>query len=71
MNKACLKDGWLYTGDLGYIDSDVFLYVVDRRTDLIISGGENIYPTEIENALLKIDEITNAAVIGVTDERWE
>lgn len=69
-NKECFKDGWLYTGDLGYIDSDGFLYVADRRTDLIISGGENIYPTEIENALLKIDEISEAAVIGVSDERW-
>lgn len=69
-NKESFKDGWLYTGDLGYIDEDGFLYVVDRRTDLIISGGENIYPTEIENALLKIDEIKEAAVIGVTDERW-
>lgn len=69
-NKESFKDGWFYTGDLGYIDADGFLYVVDRRSDLIISGGENIYPTEVENELLKIDEITEAAVIGVTDERW-
>src|SRR5699024_4999477 len=69
-NQESFKDGWLYTGDLGYIDADGFLYVVDRRTDLIISGGENIYPTEIENALLKIVGIADVAVIGVTDETW-
>src|SRR5699024_12002459 len=51
-NKESFKDGWLYTGDLGYIDGVGFLYVVDRRTDLIISGGENIYLSDIENEFL-------------------
>src|SRR5699024_9726506 len=69
-SKESCKAGWLYTGDVGYREGGGFWYEGDRRTDLIISGGENIYPTEIENALLKIDEITDAAVIGVTDERW-
>lgn len=69
-NKAAFQDGWFFTGDLGYIDDDGFLYVVDRRTDLIISGGENIYPTEIENVLLHVDGIEDAAVVGVKDDTW-
>lgn len=69
-NKQTIIDGWLHTGDLGYLDEAGYLYVVDRRTDLIISGGENIYPSEIENALMKIPEIKEAGVIGVADDTW-
>lgn len=69
-NKKSISDGWLNTGDLGYLDQDDFLYVVDRRTDLIISGGENIYPSEIENVLLKIPEIKEAGVTRMKDEIW-
>lgn len=69
-NEKAFQDGWLFTGDLGYLDEAGYLYVVDRRTDLIISGGENIYPSEIENALLKIPAIKEAGVTGIEDETW-
>lgn len=69
-NQESFVDGWLHTGDLGYFDKAGYLYVVDRRTDLIISGGENIYPSEIENALTRIPEIKEAGVIGIEDETW-
>lgn len=69
-NKKAFQNGWFYTGDIGYIDEDGFLYVLDRRTDLIISGGENIYPSEIENVMLTIDGIKEAAVVGKSDEKW-
>lgn len=69
-NEESFQDGWLYTGDLGYLDDGGYLYVVDRRTDLIISGGENIYPSEIENALLKIPAIKEAGVTRMEDEMW-
>lgn len=64
------QDGWFKTGDLGYIDKEGFLYVVDRRKDLIISGGENIYPSEIEHEILSIAGVKEVAVVGKTDERW-
>ncbi|MFC4404800.1 o-succinylbenzoate--CoA ligase [Gracilibacillus xinjiangensis] len=69
-NSSSFKDGWLLTGDLGYKDMEGFLYVVDRRSDLIISGGENIYPAEIENCLLSMDAIAEAGVVGQTDPTW-
>ncbi|WP_214483756.1 o-succinylbenzoate--CoA ligase [Bacillus sp. SM2101] len=67
--KAIIND-WFYTGDIGYIDDDGFLYVLDRRSDLIISGGENIYPAEIESVLLSHQDIDEAGVIGVFDKTW-
>lgn len=69
-NKTSISNDWLNTGDLGYLDQEDFLYVVDRRTDLIISGGENIYPSEIENVLLKIPEIKEVGVTRMKDEVW-
>jgi acyl-CoA synthetase (AMP-forming)/AMP-acid ligase II len=62
--------GWLHTGDAGYLDEDGFLFILDRVKDMIISGGENIYPVEVENALCAHPDVTEAAVIGVPDVRW-
>jgi o-succinylbenzoate---CoA ligase len=64
------KDGWFHTGDLGYMDEEGFLYVLDRRSDLIISGGENIYPAEIESVLLAHPDVSDAGVTGFHDETW-
>jgi acyl-CoA synthetase (AMP-forming)/AMP-acid ligase II len=63
-------DGWLKTGDLGFIDTDGYLFLVDRSKDMIISGGENIYPAEIENALYDHAAVAEAAVFGVPDDEW-
>ena len=68
-SKEVLKDGWLYTGDVGRVDEDGFIYLVDRKKDVIISGGENIYPVQIEDALRKHEKIKDVAVIGIPDER--
>ncbi|MCI1882081.1 MAG: o-succinylbenzoate--CoA ligase [Sporolactobacillus sp.] len=65
-----IQDGWLHTGDIGYLDDDGFLYVLDRRSDLIISGGENVYPAEIEAVLLTHPDVAEAGVIGIKDDRW-
>ncbi|HEX2115859.1 MAG TPA: AMP-binding protein, partial [Alphaproteobacteria bacterium] len=63
-------DGWLWTGDIGVRDADGFITLVDRSKDMIVSGGENIYPTEIENALYEHEAVLECAVFGVPDERW-
>ena len=68
-DKAIQND-FFYTGDAGYFDEDGFLYIHDRVKDMIISGGENIYPAEVENALFAHPEVADAAVIGVPDEKW-
>ncbi|MCP4690310.1 MAG: long-chain-fatty-acid--CoA ligase [Desulfobacterales bacterium] len=68
--ERTIRDGWLYTGDLGRFDDDGYLYVIDRIKDMIISGGENVYPVEIEKVLLEIPEVDDVAVIGVPDEKW-
>jgi acyl-CoA synthetase (AMP-forming)/AMP-acid ligase II len=65
-----LRDGWMHTGDVGCFDSEAFLFVVDRKKDMIISGGENIYSREVEEALLTHPAVLQAAVIGVPDARW-
>ncbi len=64
------NDGWLRTGDAGYFDADGYLYLHDRIKDMVVSGGENIYPAEVENVLLAHPTIVDAAVIGVPDEKW-
>jgi acyl-CoA synthetase (AMP-forming)/AMP-acid ligase II len=63
-------DGWLKTGDAGYFDADGYLYLHDRIKDMVVSGGENIYPAEVENVLLSYPVIVDAAVIGVPDPKW-
>lgn len=67
---AAIVDGWLHTGDAGYLDEEGYLYIHDRLKDMIVSGGENIYPAEVENALADHPEVQDVAVIGVPDERW-
>ena len=65
-----LKDGWLHTGDIATMDEDGFVTIQDRKKDMIISGGENIYPAEIENLLIEHPQVREAAVIGQPSERW-
>lgn len=65
-----LRDGWLHTGDIGVTDEDGFIYVRDRIKDMIITGGENVYPAEVENVLLSHPQVADAAVIGRPDSRW-
>ncbi len=67
---ATLRDGWLYTGDLATVDAEGFVYIQDRKKDMIISGGENIYPAEIENVLTGHPSILECAVIGLPSEKW-
>ena len=65
-----LKDGWFHYGDLATIDEDGYFYIVDRKKDMIISGGENIYPAEVEKVLVEHPKIQDVAVIGMPDEKW-
>lgn len=65
-----LRNGWMHTGDLGYRGDDGYVYITDRKKDMIISGGENVYPREVEDLLYAHPAILEAAVIGVPDERW-
>jgi acyl-CoA synthetase (AMP-forming)/AMP-acid ligase II len=67
---AALRNGWMHTGDLGYLDADHFVFIVDRTKDMIISGGENIYSWEVEEALRAHPSVAEAAVIGVPDAEW-
>ena len=65
-----LRNGWMHTGDLGYRDEHGYVFVTDRKKDMIVSGGENVYPREVEDVLFEHPQILEAAVIGVPDERW-
>jgi len=69
-NEKSIVDEWFYTGDAGYFDEEGYLYIYDRVKDMIISGGENIYPAEVENALMSHPDIIDAAVVGVPDDKW-
>ncbi len=68
--EEALKNGWLHTGDIGTVDEDGYIYVIDRKKDLIISGGENISPHEVEDALHMHPAVHECAVVGVPDDRW-
>jgi long-chain acyl-CoA synthetase len=70
LTAEALKNGWLHTGDLGKIDGRGYIYVVDRKNDMIKSGGENIYPKEIEHVLHAMPEVLECAVVGVPDDTW-
>lgn len=65
-----MRGGWMHTGDAGYRDADGYVYIADRVKDMIVSGGENVYPREIEDVLFQMAEVADAAVIGVPDEKW-
>lgn len=68
--SEAFNDSWFYSGDLGYLDDDGYLFIHDRLKDMIVSGGENIYPAEVENALMSNSLILDAAVVGIPDEKW-
>jgi long-chain acyl-CoA synthetase len=68
--KEAIIDGWLHTGDMGYYDDRGYIYIVDRKKDLVITGGENVYPREVEEVLYRHPAVSECAVIGVPDERW-
>jgi len=69
-SSEALKNGWMHTGDIGHQDEAGFFYVTDRKKDMIVSGGENIYPREVEDVLYEHPDVREAAVIGVPDEKW-
>jgi long-chain acyl-CoA synthetase len=68
--KTIDKDGWLRTGDAGYMDEDGYVYIHDRVKDMIITGGENVYPAEVESAIYGHPDVADVAVIGVPDAKW-
>ncbi len=69
-SARAIRDGWLHTGDAGYVDGEGYLHVLDRRDDLILTGGENVYPAEVEETLRSHSSVADAAVVGLPDETW-
>ncbi|MEI8056549.1 MAG: AMP-binding protein [Actinomycetes bacterium] len=67
---SALQDGWFHTGDLGSMDAEGYIYISDRRTDLIVSGGANVYPSEVEECIAAIPGVRDVAVVGLPHERW-
>lgn len=70
LTTETLRDGWLHSGDVGYLDEDGYVYVVDRKKDMIVSGGENVYSSEVEAVLYLDETVVECAVIGVPDDTW-
>ncbi len=68
--EQAFRSGWLHTGDVGKMDEDGYFYILDRKNDMLISGGYNVYPREVEDVLLEFDGVVEAAVIGLPDEKW-
>jgi len=68
--EQAFRNGWLHTGDIGYCDEDGFYYLVDRKNDMLISGGFNVYPREVEDVLMSFEGVVEAAVVGLPDEKW-
>ena len=67
---VALRGGWMHTGDVGYVDDDGFIFIVDRLKDMIISGGENVYSTEVEHVIYQHTAVADCAVIGIPHEKW-
>ena len=67
---AALVDGWYRTGDLGFMDDEAFVFLVDRAKDMIVTGGENVYSTDVEDALYRHPSVLEAAVFGIPDQHW-
>ena len=68
--ESSLKDGWMHTGDAAYMDEDGYVFIQDRIKDMIISGGENVYPAQVESAIYGHPSVGEVAVIGVPDDTW-
>jgi acyl-CoA synthetase (AMP-forming)/AMP-acid ligase II len=69
-NAEALRDGWVHTGDIGRLDEDGFLYLVDRKKDMVVSGGFNVFPRQVEDVLLEDSDVAQAAVVGIPHEKW-
>jgi acyl-CoA synthetase (AMP-forming)/AMP-acid ligase II len=70
LTEQAVVDGWLHSGDMGYVDEDGFLYLVDRKKDMIISGGVNVYPKDIEEIVIQHPSVREVAVFGIPHEKW-
>jgi long-chain acyl-CoA synthetase len=68
--RNTLRDGWVYTGDIGYVDDEGFLFLVDRKKEMVIVGGYNVYPREVDEVLFKHPKIREAATVGKPDKRY-